>query len=194
MNFDLLLRLYEHLISFIHPLPDWILISCFVFTNTWFHLLNPLPHWILIFYFVITNTWFHLFICYQIEFLSPSLLLQIFDFIHLSALRLNYDILLRYYKYLSPFIHSLFDWILIFCSIFTNIWSYLFTRFNIEFWSSVPLLWILVFIYWPAPRLKFDLLLRLYKHLILFFHTLPDWILIFCFVFTSTWFHSLIRS
>ena len=128
INFVLLFRLYEHLISFIHPLQDWIMILCYVFMNALFYS----------------------FIRSQIEFWSSATSLWALDFIHSSAPRLNFDLPLRPYKKLD-IIHSL------------------------------------------APRMKFDLLSRLYEYLISFILTLLNWILIFCYVFTNTWFHSFIH-
>ena len=85
--------------------------------------------------------------------------------------------------------------ILIFCFVFTNTWFYSFTLFQIEFWSSASSLRILDFIHSPCPRLNFGLLLLLYEYLIsFFFHPVPDWILIFYFVFTNTWFYSFTLS
>ena len=76
LTFDFLLRLYEHLILIIYPVPDWILI----------------------FSFVITNTWFHSFTYFQIKFWSSASLLRILDYIHSPDLRLNFDLLLHHYK------------------------------------------------------------------------------------------------
>ena len=114
--------------------------------------------------------------------------------IHSPAPRLNYNLLLRLYENLISFIHPLSAWILIFCFVFMNIWYHSFTRSHIKFWSSASFLWTLDFILSSAPRLNFDLLFRLYEHLISLFHPIPDWILIFCFVFTNNWFHSFTRS
>ena len=211
-NFDLLVRYYEYLTSFFHPLPDLILIFCFVLRALDFiHSLPPRFHFdlllryykylisliyllldcILIFCFVITNTWFHSFICSKIEFWSFGSLLRALDFIRLSAHSLNFDLLLRYYKHSISFINFPLDWILIFCFIITNTWFHSFTTSKIEFWYSASLLRTLDFKLSSTLRLNFDLLLRYYEHLISFIHLLPDWILIFYFVITNTWFHSL---
>ena len=129
-------------------------------------------HQFLIFCFVITNTWFHLFARSQIEFWSSASLLRI----------------------LFIFFHLLPDLISIFCFVITNTCFHSFTRSQIKFWSSTSLLRTLDFIRSPTLRLNFDLLLHYYEHLILFIHPLLDWISIFCFVITNTWFHSFTRS
>ena len=163
-NFDLLLRLYEHLISFIHPFPDWILIFCFL----------------------ITNVWFHSFALSQIEFCSSASLLWTLDVIPSPCPRLNFYLPLRYYEHFFLFIYPVPDWILIFHFAITNTWFHSFTLPQIGFWSSTSSLRTFDFIHSPCPRLKFDLLLCYYEYLLSYILPVPDWILVFCFVITNT--------
>ena len=98
----------------------------------------------------------------------------------------------RLYENLISFIDSLLDWILIFYFMFMNTVFYSFIRSKIEFWPSATSLRTLDFIHSSASRLNFVFLLRLYKHWILCFHPLSDWM--FYFDFTNTWFHSFANS
>ena len=124
----------------------------------------------LIFYFVLTNTLFYSFARSQINFWSFASSLQ---------------------KHFISFIYPILDSILIFYSVFTKTWFHSFVRFQIEFWSSASLLRTFDFILTLCPRLNYELLLRFYKHLISFIRPVPDWISIFCFVITNSWFNSL---
>ena len=176
-NFDFLLLYYEYLISFIHPLPDWISnfassLRTLVFIHSpaprlqfdlllrpYGHLISIirlLPDWCLFFYFVVTHTWFHSFTRSQIKFWSSASSLRTLDCIRLPDPRFNFDLSLQLYEHLISFIHPLPDRIFIFYFAFTNTSFHSFTRSQIEFRSSTSLVQTLDCILLSARRMNLN--------------------------------------
>ena len=148
LNFDHLLRFHVHSISFLQPLPDWIMIIRFVFTFTWFHsftqfrisfsikcfvlhlvdiILAAIPWLNADRILVFTFTWFHSFNFSKIDFyLLICLYINLIIFFH-PPQGFNFDYLTHFYADLILFFHSLQDRIMTICFVFTLTWFHSFT-------------------------------------------------------------------
>ena len=114
---------------------------------------------------------------------------QSLDFLISPASRSNFHLLYRFKYYLISFFYPLQNRIFIFCIVLTITCFHSFTRFQIEFSSSVPFQRSLDFIFSPASWSNFSLPYRLNDYFISLFHSLSGRILICCIVLRMIWFY-----
>ena len=159
-----MLRFDVRLVSFFHPLQDWIFAILFVFMFAWFRS----------------------FTRFKIEFLPYASCLRSLGFILLPALRLNFYNTLRFYVCLFSFLHPLQVRIFTIRSVLTYAWFYSFTRSQIDFLPYASFWRSLGFIPSPAPRLIFYHTIRFDICLVSFLHLLSDWMFIIwlCFIYS----------